>query len=171
MIRRAQLEDLPRIMEIVADAVDSMRQQGICQWNEKYPAREVFAADIEAGTLYVQETENGVVGMFALDEKGAQPYAAVPWGMENAEFVHLFAVAVRSRGYGEGEQMLRAAQKLAQKAGYDSLRGNTQESNLRMRRLLARCGFHLIGDIHYPGHKQRYFCYEIFLRGQNLDQG
>ncbi len=168
MLRKAQMEDLPDIMEIVADAVDSMRQEGICQWNAKYPARDIFAADIESGALYVDEETGRIVGMFALDEKNAQPYTAVHWSAENSAVLHRFAVAAQSRSCGVGEAMLLAAQRLAQKAGFDSLRGSTQENNLRMRRLFARCGFHLTGDIQYSGYEQRFFCYEVLLRGQNL---
>lgn len=164
MIRRAQGKDLPRVMEITTQAIETMRQEGVRQWNQKYPAREVFVQDLAAGNLYVSE-DAGVNGMFALDRNAALPYAWVDWSAESFAVVHRFAVARGARGSGVGEAMLCGAEALARRMGCESLRSDTIEQNLHMRRLFVRCGFSHVGDIAYPGYAGRFFCYEALLCG------
>lgn len=60
-IRKANLEDMNRILEIYAYARDFMVKRGNPkQWAEKgYPAQSLLAEDIEKGELYVMVTEEG----------------------------------------------------------------------------------------------------------------
>jgi hypothetical protein len=43
MIRKANIGDLERIMEIVSDAQVALRELGIDQWQDGYPSSDVIA--------------------------------------------------------------------------------------------------------------------------------
>ena len=46
-VRKAKPEDIPSILDIVADAVRTMRASGnLRQWTDGYPSRETIATDI-----------------------------------------------------------------------------------------------------------------------------
>ena len=167
MIRKARERDLPLLESLVETAADSCGNRGICQ-DTTDTARAHLVAEWRTGTLYVQESNGKVNGMFALCEKSAQPDTAVRWSNENANVLENFAVAADGFSRDEGEKMLRAAQRLAQRKGCDSLRGSTPEGNLRMRRLFARCGFRLAGWILPQESTQRLFCYDMFVCGQSF---
>ena len=64
LIRKSQLEDIPRIMEIFGLAKKYMREQGNpTQWNGEYPDVATVTEDIVSGTGYVGEDETGKVVM------------------------------------------------------------------------------------------------------------
>ena len=66
MIRKANLHDLPRILEIYAYARQFMRNTGNpTQWREGTPAESTLRRDMAAGQLYVQEDDE-VHAVFAL---------------------------------------------------------------------------------------------------------
>ena len=48
-IRKSQLEDIRQIMDVIHDAQESMRANGIPQWQDGYPNEEVISQDIETG--------------------------------------------------------------------------------------------------------------------------
>lgn len=53
-IRKATYNDIPRIMEICAEARDIMRSNGnMTQWTGGYPSEETIMADIDTGVGYV----------------------------------------------------------------------------------------------------------------------
>ena len=66
-IRKAALEDVADIMQVMAAAKTIMRQSGnLHQWGEGYPSAEVIGADIRKEGGYVVTDEGRVVGYFAL---------------------------------------------------------------------------------------------------------
>ena len=58
MIRKAEVKDLDRIMEIIKATIAEMKTYGNTQWDENYPQKNDFIGDVESGSLYVSE-ENG----------------------------------------------------------------------------------------------------------------
>ena len=52
-IKRAIIENIDSIMDIVSKCTQHMISNGIFQWNDTYPSRETFLKDIEDENLYV----------------------------------------------------------------------------------------------------------------------
>ena len=52
-IKRAIIENIDSIMDIVSKCTEHMISNGIFQWNDAYPSRETFLKDIEDENLYV----------------------------------------------------------------------------------------------------------------------
>ena len=64
-IRKAQLEDLPRIEQIYAYARAFMAEHGNPnQWGSSYPEQEMLLDDIQKQRLYVMLGEEGIHGVF-----------------------------------------------------------------------------------------------------------
>ena len=51
--RKATIEDLYEIMELIKFAVFTMENSGIYQWDEIYPDKSTIKTDIENGELYI----------------------------------------------------------------------------------------------------------------------
>ena len=67
IIRPATHSDVERMDEICEAAKAAMRNMGIDQWQDGYPNRACWEADVDDGFAYVAETDEGTVaGMFAL---------------------------------------------------------------------------------------------------------
>ena len=143
MIRKANLHDLPRILEIYAYARQFMRNTGNpTQWKEGTPAESTLRRDIAAGQLYVQE-DDGVHAVFALIFGNDPTYAEIDgvW-LSDAPYATLHRVA----GDGTRHGVLNQAVAFA-KTQCGHLRIDTHKDNQIMQRAIAKNGFRYCGII------------------------
>lgn len=143
LIRKAQPEDLPRILEIYAYARQFMRDNGNpTQWGDGTPAESTLRADIAAGELYVLE-ENGLHGVFALISGVDPTYAEIEgaW-LSQSPYATLHRVA----GDGTLHGILDSAVAFA-KTQYPHLRIDTHRDNQIMQHLIVKNGFIYCGVI------------------------
>lgn len=149
--QRADLEQLDQIMEIIAEAQLFFGQNGIDQWQDGYPSREVIAADIAAGNSYVVLVEGEVAATAALVFGGDPSYAEIYDGewLTSQDYGALHRIAVRSKYKGQGvaaliiEEMVR----ICLDRGAGSMRGDTHRDNIPMQRMLQKNGFTPCGVI------------------------
>ena len=66
-VRRSNMEDIPAMMELYAQARVFMRENGNPnQWDENYPSRELLEKDIAFGNSYiVEDDEKNLAATFA----------------------------------------------------------------------------------------------------------
>jgi len=69
MIRKSLLQDLNAVKKITEACAKDMIDQGIFQWNEHYPSKDVLKKDIEEGSLYVIELDTVVSGCIMFSGK------------------------------------------------------------------------------------------------------
>lgn len=65
-LRQANIDDLPRIIEIIDSAKKTLRDRGVDQWQSGYPDNEILKQDIEEDISYVLILNGEVVGAAAL---------------------------------------------------------------------------------------------------------
>lgn len=66
--RKAVGNDLDYIMILIKRAIAHMRELEIYQWDEIYPARADFEADLQKHTLYVGVVNEQIAAVFVLNE-------------------------------------------------------------------------------------------------------
>lgn len=102
--------------EICEAAKAAMRNMGIDQWQDGYPNRACWEADVDDGFAYVAETDEGTIaGMFALvtnaEANDPEPsYGEIDgaWLTPEAKYaaVHRVGVAPEAKGQGIAGTML-----------------------------------------------------------------
>ncbi len=157
IIRPATHSDVERMDEICESAKTAMRNMGIDQWQDGYPNRACWEADVVDGFAYVVETDEGAVsGMFALvaDAEANDPepsYGEIDgaWLTPGAKYaaVHRVGVAPESKGKGIAGSMLDFACSEAARRGLSSIRIDTHADNKPMQRALQKAGFTYCGVI------------------------
>lgn len=145
MIRLAQTEDLPRLLEIYQAARAFMRANGNDgQWAGGYPGVEVLTEDVELRRLYVIQDSAVTGGCFMFEPGPDAAYREIfggKWGAEEP-----YGVIHRIAGDGSIKGILARAVAFAQqRCGY--LRIDTHEKNTPMQRALAKQGFSYRGVI------------------------
>ena len=65
-IRKSNISDIPRLLEISNDAKEFMKKNGLNQWNNGYPNEKTFKNDVLDDIGYCVVKENIVIGYFAL---------------------------------------------------------------------------------------------------------
>ncbi len=155
IIRKAEPSDIPRIEEIFAEARGTIAALGIDQWQDGYPTREIATEDALIGRSYVVELDGAVSATYVLQTGGDRTSdeiatGAWPTGNTDADYlaVHRVAIAVSCRGRGVAGEIVSYSADFAREHGLKSLRIDTHEGNVVMRRMLEKNGFSYCGVIH-----------------------
>ena len=76
ILRKAVMDDLPLIMEIIDQARFYLKENGVDQWQDGYPSECDIKSDIAKGNSYVLVSEEMLIGTAAVifDAKNLQLY-------------------------------------------------------------------------------------------------
>lgn len=156
---KATLQELNGILHIIREAQETLKAQGINQWQNGYPNRDTAAADIQQNCCHVALL-NGEVAATASLILGPEPdYAHIQQGAwktsEHYATLHRLAVACRCRGTGFATQFLQYLEQTAYSAGFAATRVDTHQQNQTMRRFLEKNGYTYCGIIHLPDGNPR----------------
>ena len=164
IIRKATAADLPRIMEIYAQAREYMAAHGNPnQWGPtSWPPEELILEDISAGKSYVCEHEAGVVGVFYYDHgKDIEPtYRVIEGGkwLSDEPYGVIHRIASDGTVKGVGTFCFNWASEQC-----PHLRADTHPDNTIMQNLLIRMGFEKRGIIHVIEDDYPRYAYEKLI--------
>lgn len=156
-VRKAELSDLDRVMEVLGDGRAALGALGIDQWQQGYPSEDVVLRDISAGSCWVAvPDQEGVIMATACITLDGEPIYDVidgEWLTEstssNPAYATVHRVAVSSQGARRGlaRLLFAHAEQIAREAGYRSVRVDTHAGNIRMRTLLPSLGYSQCGVV------------------------
>ena len=154
-IRKTEINDIVRVLEIYENGRQYMRQNGnLEQWNNNYPSKEVVDEDISNGWSYVviDEDTSEIIGVFAYLPGPDITYRKIyegKWPNDKDYYViHRIAVAVHRRGVASFiyEYCLKNS---------DVIRIDTHNDNIPMQNSLKKNGFSYCGIIHLLNGDER----------------
>lgn len=152
MIRKTRTEDVKTVMEILDGAKISLAKLHISQWQDGYPNEDSIRADVGNGISYVLEDAGEIVATAAISFAPDPTYAIIYDGAwekdEPYGVIHRIAVKNAAKRKGYAAELLAFAGKLAEERGIFSLRADTHEGNVPMRKFLAKEGFSYRGIIY-----------------------
>ena len=169
IIRKTAAADLDTLMTIFDEARGTMAALGIDQWQNGYPSRDVIAEDISLGRSYLVELDGKICGTFVLVDDGEITYDKIydgHWltGDDSQSYVavHRVAISVKNRGSGISTAIINYAAEYAKSLGRASVRIDTHEGNVVMRRMLEKHAFTHCGTIYLQSDDSR-VAYELRL--------
>lgn len=161
-IRLATLNDIPAIMDLIAEVVPLMNATGNFQWDNTYPNAMVFEKDIALSQLWVAEIVAVIAGIAAITTDQEPEYENIGWNINELAIVtHRLAVSEKYRGKGVAAALLTQAEKVAEIKGTNILRIDTNTQNQATQKLFPKMGYVYAGEIGLdfrPG--LRFYCYE-----------
>ncbi|MCL2889299.1 MAG: GNAT family N-acetyltransferase [Eggerthellaceae bacterium] len=157
LLRKAEIAEIDRILEILADGRRTLAEANINQWQGGYPQRDVIERDINSCESYVVEDEDGSLAATAmLSFRGEQDYSIIKdgaWLVDSPEsapcfaVIHRVAVDSQKKGKGAAGLILRGAEEIVYEKGFRSIRIDTHADNIPMQRLLEKEGYTHCGTI------------------------
>lgn len=162
LIRLATLNDIPSIMQLIAEVVPVMNAAGNFQWDATYPNATVFQNDIASNQLWVADEDGDIVGIAAITTHQEPEYELVGWDLnETAIVIHRLAVSIHHRGKGIAEQLMQQAEREAVRRGIKVLRIDTNSANKATRQLFPKLGYEFAGEIGLGFRPNlKFYCYE-----------
>lgn len=147
MIRLGMINDLESIMDVIKEAQTRMKHDGLTQWQNGYPNREIIIEDLHNKNLYVCELEGKIIATMSVF-----PYDSIyddiegKW-LNNDPYmaVHRIAISDMYVGKGINQKMLNF---IFDHFNVRNIRIDTHPSNTRMIRSLEKQGFKACGTVH-----------------------
>ena len=169
--RPAATEDIPRILEIVQDARESLARHHVDQWQGNYPDTARFEEDIRLNQCFVLAHAGETIAFFVLSTAPQENYDAITDGKWSADLpycvLHRAAVAKEYRGSGASQALIRCVEEQARAYGLKCIRVDTHRKNKAMQTLLRDSGFRYRGNVlvdSEPGHDPRRQAFEKILK-------
>lgn len=167
MFRKAKLDDVNQIMKIIAQAQEYLKLQGIDQWQNGYPNKEVIENDIKNDASYVVEEDGKVIAIAMISFDGEKDYDKIYDGkwISNSDFLVIHRVAVDNdyKGQGIAGKIITEAEKLCIRRNIKSIKIDTHRDNLSMQKLLKKNGFEYCGIIFLEDGIER-FAFERLIK-------
>ena len=152
-IRKAEFTDLPRMMEIYAEAREYMRLNGNpTQWVNGYPSEEKIREDIAAGESWLCVEDGEILGVFCFFTHNDPTYDVIYEGSwlndEPYGVIHRIAVAKHRRGVASFCYEFALSK-------CPNLRIDTHRDNYVMQNFVKKNGFSYCGIIHLENGDER----------------
>lgn len=157
--RKATKKDLDTVMQIISDARSRIGKLGIDQWQYGYPTRDIVKEDLSLERLYVGEENGAILSVFVVIRDGEPTYDVIYNGewltKGNYVAVHRIAVAEGQTRHGIASETMAFVAATAKAEGYVSIRIDTHEGNIPMRRMLEKNDFISCGIIYLADGEKR----------------
>ncbi|MDO5718648.1 MAG: GNAT family N-acetyltransferase [Tissierellia bacterium] len=152
MIKLAEKGNLDRIVKIIEDGKEALRDMGINQWQDGYPDRDVLAADIDNQELYIYLEDGEIISVMTLLTDYDNAYDTLvggEWKGKTYIAVHRLSVAREHKGKGISKKMISYAIEKASEMGLDSIRIDTHMENTVVKNISDSFGFEYKGVIEF----------------------
>ena len=162
MIQKANMTQLPRILEIYENARDFMARSGNPdQWGRAYPPEEMIRQDILDGKGYVNLDGDRICAVFYFAVEADPTYGYIEGAWCNDEpYGVIHRIAVDGSGKGVAAECFAFAAQHC-----DNIRIDTHEKNIPMQRCLAKNGFARCGIIYLEDGDPRIAYQKVIKNG------
>ena len=159
ILRRATLEDVDAILNIINQAKSYLKSKNIDQWQNGYPNLESTIKDINDENSYVICDDDKVIATAAVIDDVDPNYEYIENGQWISHYdyicVHRVACLPEYKGNGVAGRFLEFAKTLNRQ----SVRIDTHEENLSMQKMILKHGFNYCGIVYMSDSAKR-FAYE-----------
>ena len=162
-VQTATMSDLPKVVAVYECAIQHMNENGIYQWDEKYPNEKILRDDIIAQNLHLYIVENKIASVFVLNKECDPEYSVGNWTDNEASFavVHRLCVHPHFQHKGIGTRTMLTAEALLMNRGLQSVRLDAFSENPAALRLYEKLGYQRTGSVRF--RKGLFFLFEKSL--------
>ena len=142
-IRKANLNDLDIIMNMISNGREHIQEYNIKQWVNGYPSKELITEDINTNRGYVLLDGNEIIGYFAkLEYDECYDKIDGAW-ISNEPYVAIHRTVTKYFNKGLGSKMFDEIKK-----EHKHIRVDTHEENVSMNKCLLKNEFKYCGVIY-----------------------
>ena len=166
LIRKSAYEDVKVIMKIIKSAQKSLKMQNVDQWQNGYPNEKSIESDISNDISYVVIKNNQIAATLAISFDGEKTYDEIHDGkwISNGEFcvIHRIAIDENYKGSGLASDIIKYVESTSLNRGVNSIKIDTHEDNIAMKKLLKKNGFKYCGIIYLEDNSKRIAFEKLF---------
>lgn len=156
--RKATLQELPQIWEIIKGAIKRRKEDGSNQWQDGYPNPDVIKNDIEKNVGFILKFDEEIIGYCAILVNDEPEYENIKgtW-LTNGDFVvfHRVAIATGYLGKGLAKKMMDYIEDYALAQNIYSLKADTNFDNFAMMKIFDKAGYVYCGEVYFRGSARK----------------
>ena len=152
MIRLAAAAEIPAITNLYNAILDQEERGPVyTNWQRgKYPTADTAQQALDAGTLYVGETEDGTLwGVVNLNGLQLPEYDEIPWSIPaergQVGVIHTLCIHPEQAGHGYAKQLVAFCEAEARRQGKTVIRLDTWEGNAPANHLYPSLSYAFAG--------------------------
>ncbi|MDO3693941.1 GNAT family N-acetyltransferase [Wenyingzhuangia sp. chi5] len=150
--RKATLDDVIAIWDILKQAIERRKQEGSNQWQDGYPNLEVIKKDIEKHVGFVLTENETIVGYAAVLINDEPEYENIKgkW-LTDDDFVVFHRVAISENHLGKGlaKKMMSCIEQYALDNDIYSIKADTNFDNVAMLGIFKKLGYAYCGKVYF----------------------
>ena len=158
--RKAASKDIPKIWDIIQQAIVRRKNDGSRQWQDGYPNEVVILQDIAQDVGYVLTDDNIIAGYAAIlfNDEPAYEHLNGTW-LTNEDFVVVHRVAISDDYLGKGlaQKIFLYTEDLAIENNIFSIKVDTNFDNIPMLKILEKLGYTYCGEVTFRGGIRKAF--------------
>jgi len=149
--RKATTDELDAVFQVFRDAIAEMDRNGIPQWDEKYPDREILAEDISKDELVVGTIGDEIACVFVLNSECDEEYENGAWQYPDSSFgvIHRLCVNPKFQNRGVGAETMKHIEEEMKSEGVESVRFDAFTLNPFALRLYDKLGYKKVGYVDF----------------------
>ena len=149
MLRKAKNNELDKILQIINEGKQFLKEQGINQWQHGAPGINDIENDIKQETSYVYELDGEIVGTAMLNAYDAdyEKYPTIWTKCNNYLVIHRLSVKKECRSQGVSHKFMNDIILFAKENSVEYIRIDTHKDNVIMRKYLSKNNFKELDEI------------------------
>ena len=161
--RMATLEDLQEICHLLDDAVATMIQNKIFQWDELYPTKQDFRKDIEREQLYIGILEERIAVVYVVNRRCDEQYIKGAWKCADVPYyvIHRLCVNPAFQNRGAACRTLKYIEEQLAGWGIHAIRLDAFSENPYAIKLYEKMGYAKVGTVDF--RKGRFYLMEKYF--------
>jgi ribosomal protein S18 acetylase RimI-like enzyme len=151
IIRKAELEDLYKIIDIFRTAINAMNYNNINQWDEIYPTNTNLEQDILNKQMYVGIKDKEIVSAVVINNEFDEEYKNGNWKYKNERFavVHRLCVNPIYQNKKIGKDTMIKIEEILRSEGIQSIRLDAFSLNPYALKMYETLGYHKVGEANW----------------------
>ncbi|QJA08114.1 GNAT family N-acetyltransferase [Romboutsia sp. CE17] len=158
-LRKSTEHDVNSIMNIIQQAQEYFKENGIDQWQNGYPNHDTIKNDINNEESYVLVSNDDIIATASLSFNGEETYNVIYDGewlsYDKYAVIHRVAVQSNCKGKGISGKVFDKLEKICLSNNIRSIKIDTHKDNISMQNLLKKCGFKQCGRILLTDNSER----------------
>lgn len=158
--RVANLNDLDEVCKLVGNAIETMTEHNIPQWDNLYPTREDFRKDIDRSQLYVGLIANRIAVVYVINQEYDEQYENGNWQNKEEPFyvIHRLCVNPDFQNKGVAKSTLLHIEEELRMRGIQAIRLDVFSENPYALKLYNNLDYTKVG--HADWRKGRFYLME-----------
>lgn len=145
--RLAEESDIDAVCGLIKEAVHSMEERRIFQWDDIYPAREDFLDDMKKQHLYLGTVDDDIAVVYTVNKECDKEYENGRWKYPNCEYriIHRLCVNPAYQNRGIAKETLSHIERELRENNIETVRLDVFSGNPFALSLYSGAGYEKVG--------------------------